>query len=165
MITLAKLYENPSALNKVFLMKHLFNLKIIEGGFLTNHLNEFNMITIQLIVVYANFSEEVSDLLILCSFSERWNSLVIAVSDSISSSSNRLKIGDVIGVIISEEIQWKIIGASSILGNDLTMENRGRTKERGKITKNHGNSQGKSMKGRSKSKEKGISSPVESQHI
>ena len=29
---LAKLYEKPSTLNKVFLMKRLFNMKILEGG-------------------------------------------------------------------------------------------------------------------------------------
>ena len=32
MQTLAKLYEKPSASNKVFLMKHLFNMKMLEGG-------------------------------------------------------------------------------------------------------------------------------------
>jgi hypothetical protein len=59
MTTLAKLYEKPSALNKVFLMKCLFNLKMIEGGFVTNHLNEFNTITSQLTFINVNFDEEV----------------------------------------------------------------------------------------------------------
>ena len=45
MKTLVTLYENPSASNKVFLMKHLFNMKIVEGGSVTDHLNEFNTIT------------------------------------------------------------------------------------------------------------------------
>ena len=31
MSTLAKLYEKPLASNKVFLMKHLFNMKMSEG--------------------------------------------------------------------------------------------------------------------------------------
>ena len=30
METLVKLYEKPSASNKVFLMKHLFNMKMVE---------------------------------------------------------------------------------------------------------------------------------------
>jgi hypothetical protein len=46
MTNLVKLYEKPSTSNKVFLMKHLFNLKIIEGGSIIDHLNEFNRITI-----------------------------------------------------------------------------------------------------------------------
>ena len=31
MQTLARLYEKPSSLNKVFLMKHLFNMKMVKG--------------------------------------------------------------------------------------------------------------------------------------
>ena len=45
MQSLVKLYENPSTSSKAFLIKHLFNMKMIEGGFFTNHLNEFNTIT------------------------------------------------------------------------------------------------------------------------
>jgi hypothetical protein len=71
MIALAKLYEKPLASNKVFLMKCLFNLKMIEGGFVTDHLNEFNTITSQLTYVNINF-DEVRALLILCSFPESW---------------------------------------------------------------------------------------------
>ena len=45
MKTLATLYEKPSASNKVFLMKHLFNMKMVEGRSITDHLNKFNTIT------------------------------------------------------------------------------------------------------------------------
>ena len=45
MQTLAKMYENPSASNKVFLMKRLFNMKMSKGGSVTDHLNEFNTVT------------------------------------------------------------------------------------------------------------------------
>ena len=48
METLAKLYKKPSSLNKVFLMKHLFNMKMGEGGSIENHLNEFNTVISQL---------------------------------------------------------------------------------------------------------------------
>ena len=41
MSALDKLYEKPSASNKVFKMKHLFNMKMSEG----DHLNEFDTIT------------------------------------------------------------------------------------------------------------------------
>ena len=101
MTALAKLYEKPSASNKVFLMKRLFNLKMIEGGSVTDHLNEFNTITSQLTSVNVIFDEEVRALLILCSLPESWNSLVMVVSNSVSGS-NKLKFDDVIGVIISE---------------------------------------------------------------
>ena len=45
METLGKLYEKPSASNKVFLMKRLFNMKMVEGGSVADHLNEFNIVT------------------------------------------------------------------------------------------------------------------------
>ena len=38
---LAKLYEKIFASNKVFLMKHLFNMKMSEGGSVVDHLNDF----------------------------------------------------------------------------------------------------------------------------
>ena len=46
------------------------------------------------------------------------------------SSSNTLKFDDVVGVIVSEEMQRKITGETS--GNSLTMESRGRQRERGR---------------------------------
>jgi hypothetical protein len=42
---LNKLYEKPSTSNKVFLMKQLFNMKMSKSGYVSDHLNEFNMIT------------------------------------------------------------------------------------------------------------------------
>ena len=45
METLAKLYEKPSASNKVFLIKCLFSMKMVEGGSIADHLNEFNNVT------------------------------------------------------------------------------------------------------------------------
>ena len=82
MSALAKFHEKPSASNKVFIMKHLFNMKMSEGGFVVDHLNEFNTLTSQLSSVKVNFDDEVRALLILCSFPERWNSLVMAISKS-----------------------------------------------------------------------------------
>ena len=48
MSALSKIYEKSSASNKVFLMKRLFNMKMSEGGFVADHLNEFNTLTNQL---------------------------------------------------------------------------------------------------------------------
>ena len=44
MSTLAKLYEKPLASNNIFLMKSLFNMKMSEGGYVADHLNEFNIL-------------------------------------------------------------------------------------------------------------------------
>ena len=55
-----------------------------------------------------DFDDEVRALLILCSLPKRWNGLVTAVSNSVSSS-NSLKFDDVFGVILSEEMLRKSI--------------------------------------------------------
>ena len=52
-------------------MKHLFNMKISEGGSVVDHLNDFNTVTSQLSSVGVKFDDEVRDLLFLCSFPER----------------------------------------------------------------------------------------------
>ena len=102
-------------------------------------------VTNQLSSIKLDFDDEVGDLLIFCSFPESWNGLVMVVINSISSS-NTLKFDDVLGVILSEEMQWKRTCETS--GNALNMENRGRQKDRGKGSGNCGNSR----KGRSKSR-------------
>jgi hypothetical protein len=129
MDALAKLYEKSFMSNKLFLMKRLFNMKMLECGSVADHLNEFNMITNQLSSVKVDSDDEVRDLLILCSLPESSNSLVMVVSNSISGS-NTLKFDDVVGFILSEEMQRKSIGDT--LGNALNMESRGRQKDIGK---------------------------------
>ena len=100
---LAKLYKKPSASDKVFLMKCLFNMKMSESGSITDHLNDFNTVTNQLSYVGVNFDDEVRALLILCSLPESWDGLVMAVSNYVSGSST-LMLDDVISVVLSEEM-------------------------------------------------------------
>jgi hypothetical protein len=145
MDALDTMYEKPSTSNKVFLMKRLFNMKMSEVGSVSDHLNEFNIVTNQLSSIKVDIDDGVRDLLILCSLLERWNGLVMAISNSISGS-NTLKFDDVVGVILSEEMRRKSTGETS--GNALNMENRGRQKDKGKGSGNCRNSR----KGRSKSR-------------
>eukprot|EP00253_Pinus_taeda_P023450 PITA_23450 len=91
MSALAKLYEKPSTSNKVFLMKRLFNMKMLEGGSVVDHLNDFNTIT------------------------KSWNGLVIAISNSVSESST-LKFDDVVGATLIEEMRRKSSGETSDSG-------------------------------------------------
>ena len=100
---LSKLYEKPSASNKVFLMKRLFNMNMSEGGSVANHLNDFNTVTSQLSSIGVNFDDEVTALLFLCSLPESWNGLVMALSNSVSGSST-LKFDDVVGAFLSKEM-------------------------------------------------------------
>ena len=67
------------------------------------------------------------------------------VGNNFFPGSNNLKFDDVVGVILSEEMQRKITCETS--GNSLTIERRRRQKERGRIPGNRINYR----KGRSKS--------------
>ena len=55
MQALAEMYEKPSANNKVYLMKKLFNLKMSESGLVVEHLNIFNTVVNQLVSVGIKF--------------------------------------------------------------------------------------------------------------
>ena len=46
-------------------MKQLFNMKMLEGGSIADHLNEFNTVTNQLSYVGVKFDDEVRDFIIL----------------------------------------------------------------------------------------------------
>jgi hypothetical protein len=83
MDALDKLYKKTWTSNMVFILKILFNMNMSEGGTIANHLNEFNTVTNQLSYVKVDFDDEVRDLLILCSFPERWNDLVMDVISSV----------------------------------------------------------------------------------
>jgi len=72
MEALKKMYEQPSAVNKVHLMKKLFNLSLAEGVSFMSHLSEFNMIVDQLTSVDIMFDDEVQALLILSQLPESW---------------------------------------------------------------------------------------------
>lgn len=144
---LDKIYEKPLASNKVFYKKHLLNMKMSKGGSIANHLNDFNMVTNQLSSVGVNTDDEVRDSLILCSFLERWNGLVMDVSNYVFGS-RTLKFYDVVSVTLSQEMRQKRTCETS--GNSLTIENRGRKREREKNPRNHG----KFGKGKYKSRQR-----------
>ena len=62
---LAKMYEQPSASNKVHLMKKLFNLKMKEDESFSVHMNKFNSVVSQLTSVSIALDDEVKALLLL----------------------------------------------------------------------------------------------------
>ena len=61
--SLSNMYEKPSAMNKVYLMRRLFNLQMSENGSVSDHIKEFNMIVSQLNSVDINFKDEIKALI------------------------------------------------------------------------------------------------------
>jgi len=102
MEALSGMYEKPSANNKVHLMKKLFNLKMIEGTFVTQHLNNFNTITNQLSSIEIEFDDEIRALILLASLPSSWEGMRIAMSNSTGKS--KLKYDDIRDLILAEEV-------------------------------------------------------------
>ena len=67
---LSNIYEKPSAMNKVYLMRRLFNLQMFVGGTVVDHINEFNMIISQLSSAKINFDDEIKALILMSSLPE-----------------------------------------------------------------------------------------------
>ena len=82
---LSNMYEKSSAMNKVYLMRRLFNLQMCDNGFVSNHINEFNMIVSQLNSVDINFEDEIKALILMSSLPESWDTVVVAISSSLRS--------------------------------------------------------------------------------
>ena len=93
MKALSRMYEKPSANNKVHLMKKLFNLKMVEGTPVAQHLNEFNTITNQLSFVEIDFDDEICALIVLASLPNSWEAMRMAVSNS--AGERKLKYDDI----------------------------------------------------------------------
>jgi len=70
MAMLSKMYKKPLASNKIFLMKKLFKLKMVESGSIAEHLNEFNMLKSQLELVKNNFDDKIIALVLLSNLPE-----------------------------------------------------------------------------------------------
>ncbi|ONK73554.1 uncharacterized protein A4U43_C04F32830 [Asparagus officinalis] len=119
MEVLGKMYEQPSAAKKVHLVKILFNLML--------HLSEFNTIVDQLISVNITFDDEVQALLILSQLPDSWVGCVIVISNSVGKE--KLKLSEVVSMIISEEVRRKSSkskGSVSI----LNFKQRGRSQKK-----------------------------------
>ena len=78
---LSNMYEKPSTMNKVYLMRRLFNLQMSEGESVARHINELNMITSQLSSVDINFEDEIKALILMSSLPESWDTVVAAISN------------------------------------------------------------------------------------
>ena len=98
---LSSMYEKLLANNKVHLMKKLFNLKMVEGTSVAQHLNEFNTITNQLSFMEIDFDDEIRTVIVLASLPNSWEAMGMVVSNSAGKS--KLKYDDIRDLILSEE--------------------------------------------------------------
>jgi hypothetical protein len=137
---LGKLYQSKSLVNKLFLRKKLYNLRMRDGDSVAEHLNAFNTVVSQLVSVEIKISDEDKCISLLCSLPDSWDSLVVAIGSNTTS----LKFDEVVSSLLSEEMRRKNMEGQS---TDALFA-RGRSQERNRSKSSSGRSK---SKGRSKS--------------
>jgi hypothetical protein len=101
---LGNLYQLKSLVNKLFLRKKLYHLRMEDGDSVTEHLNAFNTLVSQLGSVNITIAEEDKCITLLCSLPDSWDNLVVAIG---STTQSTLKYEDVLASLLSEEMRRK----------------------------------------------------------
>ncbi|KAL2243895.1 UNVERIFIED_CONTAM: Retrovirus-related Pol polyprotein from transposon TNT 1-94 [Sesamum indicum] len=139
--TLADMYEKPSTMDKIILMKKLFRLQMEERKSVAD-LNDFNQLMTQLAYVDIVFDDEVKALILLSSLPDSWD--VVVTSVSTSSRKEKMKFDNTRDMMLNEETRRKQTGGS--FGSALHTESGGRPDTRGKYrgrSKSRGKNKGK----------------------
>jgi hypothetical protein len=98
---LGKLYQSKSLVNKLFLRKKLYNLRMRYGDSVEEHLNAFNIVVSQLVSIEIKISDEDKCISLLCSLPNSGDSLVVAIG----SNTTTLKFDEVVSSFLSEEMR------------------------------------------------------------
>eukprot|EP00253_Pinus_taeda_P032199 PITA_32199 len=102
---LGTLYQSKSLVNKLFLWKKLYNLRMKYGDSMTKHLNAFNTVVSQSMFIDIKISNEDKCISLLCSLPDSWDSMVIAIG----SNANALQFDEIVSSLLTEEMRWKNI--------------------------------------------------------
>eukprot|EP00253_Pinus_taeda_P017395 PITA_17395 len=107
---LETLYQSKSlVVNKLFLWKKLYNLRMKDGDLVIEHLNEFNTVVSQLASVDIKILDEDKCISLLYSLLDSWDSLVIAIG----SNELSLKFDEIVSSLLIEEMRWKNMGSQN----------------------------------------------------
>eukprot|EP00253_Pinus_taeda_P003388 PITA_03388 len=108
---LGTLYQSKSLVNKLFLWKKMYNMKMKYGDSVTEHLNAFNTVISQLASVDIKISDEDKSINLLCSLPDSWDSLVIAIG----SNATALQFDEIVSSLLTEEMRRKIWRARMVV--------------------------------------------------
>eukprot|EP00253_Pinus_taeda_P022768 PITA_22768 len=100
---LGTLYQSKSLVNKLFLRKRLYNLRMKDGDSVIENLNAFNIMVSQVASIDIKISDEGMCINLLCSLPNLWDSLVIAIG----SNATTLHFDEKVSSLLMEEIRWK----------------------------------------------------------
>ena len=135
---LGNLYQSKSLVNKLFLLKKLYNLRMKDGDSVTEHLNAFNTMLSQLSYFYIKISDEDKCIILLCSLPDSLDSLVIAIG----SNTTTLNFDDIVSALMSEEMRRRNMEGHN--GDALSVRGRSQNRNKNKVSSGRSKSRGKS---------------------
>jgi hypothetical protein len=94
---LGNLYQSKSLVNKIFLRKKFYNLRMRYGDSMEEHLNTVNTVVSQLVSVEIKILDEDKCISLLCSLPNSWDSLVVVIGSNTTS----FKFDEVVSYLLS----------------------------------------------------------------
>jgi hypothetical protein len=87
--------------NKLFLWKKMYKLRMKYGDSVIVHLNAFNIVVSEILFVDINIFDEDECVILLCSLSDSWECLVVGIG----SNATTLSFDDVVSSLFSKEMR------------------------------------------------------------
>eukprot|EP00253_Pinus_taeda_P021488 PITA_21488 len=100
---LGTLYQSKSLVNKLFLRKTLYNMRMKDGHSVIEHLNAFNTVVSQLSSVDVKILDEDKCISLMCSLPDSWDNLFIAIG----SNTTALQFDEIVSALWMEDMRQK----------------------------------------------------------
>ncbi|KAJ0819501.1 putative RNA-directed DNA polymerase [Helianthus annuus] len=123
---LSNMYEKPSAGNRVFLMRELFNMRMNEGSSVADHINEVNSVLSRLATVGMKLDDDTQAVVLLSSLPDSWSGFVTTVTET--AGTGNLKFDRVRDSVLGEDVRRRNTSGGSTSG--MLSVSRGRGKNR-----------------------------------
>jgi len=108
-------YQSKSLVNKLFLRKKLYNLRMKDGDLVTENLNTLNIVVSQLLSIDIKIADEDKCINLLFSLPNSWASMVVAIGRNVTA----LQFDEIVSSLLLEEMRQKNIEGQN--GGDLSV--------------------------------------------
>ena len=135
---LGTLYQSKSLVNKLFLRKKLYNLRMKDGDSVAEHINSFNNVVSQFSSIDIKISSEDKCISLLCSLSDSCDSLVVVIGRH----TTILKFDEIVLALLSEEMRRRNMEGQN--GDALSVRGRSQNRNKNKVSSGRSKSRGRS---------------------